>query len=103
MKSVIYLVPDTCLECRYFEKFVYLPDGTSVPIEIPDGVKTAKLRVTLNPDGTKRYIGRCGVYGGLINDGDELLKIYHSSYVSKQCKKEFSMDECTIEQIKSAM
>lgn len=105
MKKVIYLVPDTCLECRYFDKFDYLENGLSKPIEVPDRVKTGKVTVMLNPDGTKNYIGRCGVFGGLIKNGDELLKKYETSLfsVKHECKKEFSMDECTLEQIKSAM
>jgi hypothetical protein len=104
MKSVIYLVPETCLECRYFEKFEYLPDGLSKPIEVPDGAKTAKVVVKLKPDGTKKYIARCGVYGGLIRVGGEITKTYRLSMFSdeKECTKEFSMDECTLEQIKSA-
>lgn len=105
MKTVIYLVPQTCLECRYFEKFEYLPNGVSKPIEIPDGAGVAKLTANLNPDGTKKFIGRCGVFGGLIHDGDEMFKLYRRSHHSekKECTKEFSMAECTIEQIKSAM
>lgn len=106
MKTVIYLVPDTCLECRYFQEFEYLENGLSKPIETPVGRgETAKLTVKLKADGTKKYIGRCGVYGGLIRVGNELLKKYRPSLFSddKQCEKEFSMDECTLEQIKSAM
>jgi len=104
MKKVIYLVPDTCLECRYFDKFEYLENGVSKPIEIPDRVKTAKVTVTLKPDGTKRYVGRCGVYGGLIKDGNEMLKKYEKSLFSIEhdCSKEFPMNECTIEQFESA-
>jgi len=106
MRKVIFLVPDTCLECRYFEKFEYLENGLSKPIEIPASMGgTAKVTVTLNADGTKKYIGRCGVYGGLIHDGDELLKKYQRSihFPKKECYKMFPPDECTIEQIKSAM
>ena len=107
MRKVIYLVPDTCLECRYFEKFEYLENGISKPIDTPDRATggSAKVTVALNADGTKKFIGRCGVYGGLIHDGDELLKKYQSSIhiPKKDCYKEFAMDECTIEQIKSAM
>jgi len=105
MRKVIFLVPDTCLECRYFEKFEYLENGLSKPIEIPDGSGVAKITANLNPDGTKKYIGRCGVYGGLIHDGDEMLKRYQKSHYEpkKECYKMFPPDECTIEQIKSAM
>jgi hypothetical protein len=106
MKQVIYLMPDTCLECRYYQEFEYLENGLSKPIETPVGRGgTAKITVKLKEDGTKKYIARCGVYGGLIRVGGEMTKTYRLSMFSdeKQCQKEFPMDECTIEQIKSAM
>lgn len=105
MRKVIFLVPENCLECQYFEKFEYLENGVSKPIEIPASMGgTAKITVTLNADGSKKYIGRCGVYGGLIHDGDEQLKKYHKSIFEpkKECYKTFPEYECTEEQIKSA-
>ena len=103
MKKItkIYLIPETCLECRYYQKFEYLDNGNSKPIEIKGG----KVQVTLNSEGVKIFNGVCCVTGVWIDDGDELKKLYKKSMwdEKKECKKEFPIDECTDEQINSVL
>jgi hypothetical protein len=78
MKKItkIYMVPETCLECNYFQEFKYLENGFSKPMLSKHGGKTV---AALNSDGSKKFSGICGVSRGLICDGDELKKLYTKS------------------------